>query len=110
MRVLNRREAAAFTRLCDGLVRPGTALPAVADTDAVAFFDAWLAAAPRRNRLGLRALLRLAGRAPRPLRGVLDSMALLSYYGDPRVMARLGYDADAVAARGRAIRLRDGRP
>jgi hypothetical protein len=110
MRVLTPREAAAFARRCERLVAPGGVLPAVADTDAVAFFDAWLAAAPRRNRLGLRALLALAGRAPRPLRSVLDSMALLSYYGDPRVSARLGYDADAVAARGRALRLREGRP
>jgi len=41
---------------------------------------------------------------------VVEGLAFLSYYGDDGVMRRLGYDADANVARGRALRAREGRP
>jgi hypothetical protein len=46
----------------------------------------------------------------RQLAKVLKGAALLSYYGDDAVMRRVGYDAPANVARGRALRLQDGRP
>ncbi len=100
-------------------------------TDAAVAFDAWLAAAPPRNRIALRAALLLleratgrrrfrsldrAGRlavlrrlersrvpAVAQLAEALRSAAVVSYHGDARVMAVLGYDA---AARMREVRAR----
>src|SRR3954452_3087679 len=46
----------------------------------------------------------------RQLTKVLKSAAFLSYYGDDEVMRRCGYDASANVKRGRALRLREGRP
>ena len=40
----------------------------------------------------------------------LKGIALLCYYGDDRLMKRLGYDADANRARGRALRAAEQRP
>ena len=40
----------------------------------------------------------------------LKGVAFLCYYGDDSLMKRLGYDADANAARGRALRAAEGRP
>jgi hypothetical protein len=60
------------------------------------------------------AALEAADRARRPeVRAVVKlvkSVAFLAYYGDDDVMGRLGYDPDAVVARGRELRAREGRP
>jgi hypothetical protein len=80
--------------------------------------------APR--ALGLRGRLRAlpvderaialerAGAAGRPeakaLLKLIKSIAFLAYYGDDAVMARLGYDADAVVGRARAVRVKEARP
>jgi hypothetical protein len=40
----------------------------------------------------------------------LKGIAFLCYYGDDGIMKRLGYDADANLARGRALRAAEGRP
>ena len=60
------------------------------------------------------AYLRRLERAPRPeVRQVLrlvKGAAYLSYYGDDRVMRRIGYDADANVRRGRELRRMEGRP
>jgi hypothetical protein len=130
---LHPREASMFACVADTVVAPAGALPPVHRTDAVAAFGAQLAASPRPNRALLRALLyavevapvvlgygarlrrlrpeariaaleRLeagpAGLALRPL----TALAKLTYYGDDGVARTLGYDADAVVARGRALR------
>ena len=46
----------------------------------------------------------------RQLVKVLKGAAFLSYYGDDAVMKRIGYDAHANVERGRALRIREGRP
>lgn len=137
--VLSGREAAAAARLIEAVVGsqpPG--LPAPAQTAALAAFDRLLAAAPRLNRGALRAMLwavelgPLVGRwrlplrrlapaqraeyldqlerlpAARPLRAVL-ALVKLAFYGEDEVMGRLGYDADAVVGRGRALRVAEAR-
>jgi hypothetical protein len=63
--VLTPREASIFACVCDTVVAPEPELPAVSETGAVAFFDRWLAASPRPNRAGLRALLYATELAPR---------------------------------------------
>ncbi len=71
---MTARERRAFARLVEIVCAPLPPLPPVADTDAVASFERWMAAAPRLNRIGARAALLLAGervgraRAP-PRRG-----------------------------------------
>ena len=142
LRVLTPREASIFACVCDTVVAPEPLLPPVRETDAVAFLDRWLAASPRLNRAGLRALiyatelapralgqrrrlralradqraeaLERAGAARRPevkaLLKLVQSIACLAYYGDHAVMARLGYDADAVVRRGRELRVKEARP
>jgi hypothetical protein len=65
---LTRREAAIFECVCDTVVAPEPVLPPVRETDAVEFFDSWLARAPRPNRVALRGLLNAAELVPR-LRG-----------------------------------------
>ncbi|HEV7364138.1 MAG TPA: hypothetical protein VGN71_07060, partial [Solirubrobacteraceae bacterium] len=130
---LHPREASMFACIADTVVAPGGALSPLGRTDAVAAFGSCLAAAPASNRALLRALLyavevaplalgygtrmrrlspdartealeRLeagpAGGALRPL----TALAKLSYYGDDGVSRTLGYDPDAVVARGRALR------
>ena len=57
LRALTPREASIFACLADAAASPEPFLPPVAATDAVPFFDRWVAMSPRRNRLGLRALL-----------------------------------------------------
>ena len=64
---LSPREASIFACLCDTVVAPEPVLPPVQHTDAVAFFDRWLARSPRPNRLGLRALVYAAELAPHAL-------------------------------------------
>ena len=46
----------------------------------------------------------------RQLAKLLKGTAFLAYYGDDDVMRRIGYDADANVARGRALRELEGRP
>jgi hypothetical protein len=118
---VTRAERRAVERLLHATVPAGEGLPPVEETDAVAAFDAWLRAAPRPNRLALRALLRVAARGDVARRiesgrgarnGAVQFLARIAahcYYGDERVMRRLGYDAREVAARGLALRRAEGR-
>jgi hypothetical protein len=122
MTVLSPREQSIFACVADTLLAPAPPLPPVHQTDAVCAFDAWLARAPRINRVALRAVLltieivprlapgharwrrlpppqRLAvldriGRRPggRVLVEALRAAAAVSYYGDARVSALLGYE------------------
>jgi hypothetical protein len=46
----------------------------------------------------------------RQLTKALKSIAFLCYYGDDGLLKRLGYDPDANVARGRALRIEEGRP
>lgn len=62
---LSPREASIFACLADAVVAPEPVLPPVRETDAVAFFDRWMARSPRLNRAGLRALLYTLETAPR---------------------------------------------
>jgi hypothetical protein len=64
---ISPREASIFACVCDTMVAPEPALPPVRETDAVEFFDGWLARSPRLNRIGLRALLYAAELGPRRL-------------------------------------------
>lgn len=123
---LSPREASIFACVADTLLAPAPPLPPVARTDTVAAFDAWLARAPRINRLGLRALLLALELAPRlgprrarwrrlapadrlavlrtlerhggrPLVEALRAGAAVSYYGDAAVSALLGYTPRSAA-------------
>jgi choline dehydrogenase-like flavoprotein len=130
MKVLSPREASIFAALADAVAMPAPPLPPVRATDAVAGFDAWLAAAPQVNRAAIRAALlglgtRLRGhdragraaalralgetRAPGvpQLIEALHAAAAAAYYGDARVMGRLGYDAGERVRRGAALRERN---
>lgn len=80
--------------------------------------DGFLAAAPRPQRAGLRALLALA-RRPRGARllGRLGPLELLACgllgaerYEEETTARAVGWDAAAVIARGRALRRAEGRP
>jgi hypothetical protein len=80
--------------------------------------ESFLAAAPQPQRAGMRLLLALA-RRPRgaallgrvPLARQLGrSLLALGRYDEPSVARALGWDADAVVARGRALRRSEGRP
>lgn len=81
-------------------------------------FESFVRASPWPQRAGMRLLLALA-RRPRgaellerlPLAHQMAQAALgLSRYDDPEVSRALGWDADAVAARGRELRRAEGRP
>lgn len=138
LRVLSGREASIFACVTDTVVAPVAPLPPVARTDAVTAFDASLAAAPALHRVALRGLLlglelaplalgfghrlrrldparrarafaRLDGGRAAPVLKALRGLAHLSYYGDLGVMRGLGYDPEAVVARGRAVRAAEGR-
>jgi hypothetical protein len=80
--------------------------------------DELVAATPQPQRTGLRLVLALAVR-PRgaallsripPLAQVGRSLLAMDRYEDPAVARALGWDAEAVAARGRALRRAEGRP
>jgi hypothetical protein len=58
----------------------------------------------------LKAIERSANPHVRQLTKLIKGAALLAYYGDDAIMRRLGYDADAKLARGRELRVREGRP
>lgn len=74
--------------------------------------------APAPQRAGMRALIELArrprGRALLARAGAANQLAQmltsLSYYDNPAVAGALGWDAEAVTARGRALRKAEGRP
>jgi hypothetical protein len=57
VKALSGREASIFACFTDAVVAPEPILPPVRQTDAVEFFDDWMARSPRLNRLGMRALL-----------------------------------------------------
>jgi len=132
------READVFACLTDAVVAPGDGLPALDRTDAVGFLAGYLDASPRANRIGLRAMLLALEAGPlalgfgarlrrlpsparhaylsrlergplAPLAQALEALAKLAYYGDDGVMRALGYDPDAVVARGRAVRREEAR-
>jgi hypothetical protein len=65
LQAISSREASIFACLCDTVVAPEPVLPPVRETDAVEFFDSWMARSPRMNRAGLRAILYAAELAPR---------------------------------------------
>jgi hypothetical protein len=78
----------------------------------------FVAAGPSPQRIGLRATLALVSR-PRgrallavlgPGRHVIDGVAAMGVYDEPEVARTLGWDAEAVVARGRALRRSEGRP
>lgn len=80
--------------------------------------DGFLAAAPWPQRAGLRVLVAL-GRRPRgvallgrlaPADQVAQSLLGMERYEDPALARALGWDAEAVVARGRALRRAEGRP
>ena len=58
----------------------------------------------------LRALEQHRSPQLRQLAKLLQGFGQLAYYGDDRVMLRIGYDAEANVTRGRQLRKRDGRP
>jgi hypothetical protein len=80
--------------------------------------DSFIAAAPWPQRSGLRMLLALA-RRPRGARllGLLPAaeqlageLLAMGRFEQPRLARELGWDAEAVVARGRALRRAEGRP
>jgi hypothetical protein len=85
------------------------------DVDPLAEF---VRSAPAPQRAGMRALIALArrrrGRALLARAGaanqIAQMLASLGHYDDPAVAAQLGWDAEAVVARGRALRRAEGRP
>jgi hypothetical protein len=77
----------------------------------------FIAASPGPQRLGLRLLIAL-GRRPRglallaklaPADQAATGLAAMARYDDPRTARALGFDADAVVARGRELRRTEGR-
>ncbi len=84
----------------------------------IASLEAFIAAAPWPQRMGLRALLAIA-RRPRgvallarfaPWDQVARGLLTVGHYDDPEVGRALGWDVDAVLARGRELRRAEGRP
>jgi hypothetical protein len=80
--------------------------------------DAWVAAGPLPQRWAMAALLALAAR-PRgaallarlgPVSQLGGSLVAMRRYDDPQRGRALGWDSDAVLARGREIRAAAGRP
>lgn len=55
--VLTKREASIFACVVDTVTAPEPLLPPVAQTDCAFFFDRWMAASPKPNAHGMRALL-----------------------------------------------------
>ncbi|HYM45640.1 MAG TPA: hypothetical protein VES65_05700 [Solirubrobacteraceae bacterium] len=80
--------------------------------------ERFIAAGPWPQRAGLRLLLALA-RRPRgarllsrlpPSDQLAGGLLAMKHFEDPAIARSLGWDADAVAARGRALRREEGRP
>lgn len=63
-----------------------------------------------RRRRWLQRAEHVPVRALRDVVRVVKTMALLCYWGDPRVMAQVGYDAAANVRRGQELRAAEGRP
>lgn len=95
--------------LVDDVVRPSPPLPPVVQTDALEAFERWLSSAPALHRTALRLVLLARSRVPAGDE-VLRRLAAHCYYGDAAVMRTLGYDADALIARARALRVAEARP
>ncbi len=80
--------------------------------------DSFVSAAPLPQRVGMRVLMALARRprgaallARAPLAAQAASAVLgLGRYDEPALALQLGWDAEGVAARGRALRRAEGRP
>jgi hypothetical protein len=80
--------------------------------------DAWVAAVPQPQRTGLRILRALAKRPGgvrllhrlAPADQLAYGITAMEHFEDPANAAALGWDAEAVAARGRALRRDEGRP
>ncbi|HEV3093890.1 MAG TPA: hypothetical protein VGY30_05175 [Solirubrobacteraceae bacterium] len=85
------------------------------DIDPLAEF---VRSAPAPQRVGMRALIALGrrprGRALLARSGAANQLAQmlvsLARYDDPALTRSLGWDAEAVVARGRALRRAEGRP
>lgn len=135
---LTRREADIFACLVETICAPVSGRPRASGAHARVAFERVLASAPPLNRAGLRGLLyalevipRLQGRGARlrllagaerraavgaltggpggaALEG-LTALVKLSYWSEPALMRSLGYDADAVVARGRELRRLEAR-
>lgn len=79
---------------------------------------AFIDAAPQPQRSGLRLLVALERRPrgrrmlerSRPVEQLANGLLAMGHYEDPVNAVALGWDADAVAARGRALRREEGRP
>jgi hypothetical protein len=80
--------------------------------------ERFIAAAPWPQRAGMRSLLALA-RRPRGARllarvplaqQLARSLLALGRYDEPQIARALGWDAEAVVARGRELRRAEGRP
>jgi hypothetical protein len=80
--------------------------------------DRFIAAGPWPERAGMRLLVALA-RRPRggrllarlaPADQLAGGLLAMDHYEDPHIARGLGWDAGAVAARGRALRREEGRP
>lgn len=80
--------------------------------------DAFIAAAPQPQRAGLRLLVALARRpagrralrrVAAPLEQLANGLLAMARFEDPAHARPLGWDADAVAARGRELRRAEGR-
>ena len=92
------------------------ASPPAAGTKAA--INEFVMSGPRPQRDGLRLMLFLATRSRgRKLLSALplalqtaDNVLAMSHYDDPVWARELGWDAEAVAARGRALRRAEGRP
>ena len=78
----------------------------------------FVAAGPWPQRVLLRALLAVAGR-PRgvalltlaaPLDQIVRGLRTVGYYDDPAVSRGLGWDPEAIVARGRELRRSQARP
>jgi hypothetical protein len=83
-----------------------------------ASFGRFVSAAPPPQRVAMRLLITLAARRrgaralarlPR-LEQLAASLLALSRYDEPSLARALGWDAEAVVARGRALRRSEGRP
>jgi hypothetical protein len=87
---VTRRERTAFARLIELTCAPRPPLPPIHETDAVQAFEAWMDRAPAVNRVLARAALLTLGDRVVELEA-LRAAAAVSYYGDHRVSAVLGY-------------------
>ncbi len=111
------RARAAIEDIIQIAVAPAPPLPPVRKTDAVTVFSRVIDACDWPERHALRLIVGALGLVPigrravlgrlmrgrlAPLGEALASMAQTCYYGDIRVMRSLGYDPEAVVARGRA--------